>query len=159
MRILHIGDLHFKSNRNNYEQNLMIDKMVKSLKTKEKIDAIFFTGDLVFSGTNPTNFDEAYSFLFKRLTEELDISAENIFVTEGNHDINRNETSKAVIHYFDEKVCDNDKLNDEYLNPSNDMNTSVKASEYFIQFSKKYFGNDDDVRNSFFSTHLREVNE
>jgi len=155
MRILHIGDLHFKSNRNNYEQNLMINKMMQNLRSKPHIDMIFFTGDLVFSGSSPKEFEEAHFFLFKRLSDELNVPFENIIICQGNHDINRNETSKAILSYYDEKIEDNDRLNEDYLNPSKDLSNSLKPSENFNEYAKNYFTISPDERTDFYSIHRR----
>ena len=155
MRILHIGDLHFKSNKSNYEQNLMVTKMLESLRTKRKIDLIFFTGDLVFAGDNPKEFEEANKFLFNKLIDELHVSKECIILCQGNHDINRNETSKAVINFYDEKIVNNDQLNEDYLISSKDLKTSFKASENFHKFATTNFTQPSDIRTNFYTIHKR----
>ncbi len=64
MRILHIGDFHYKSNKNLYEQKNVVDKLIQHLKTSEPIDYLIFTGDLVHSGEKESDFAEAHKAIF-----------------------------------------------------------------------------------------------
>jgi 3',5'-cyclic AMP phosphodiesterase CpdA len=60
MRILHITDFHYKSpTYSKFDQDKIIDKFLSQLKTT-KVDFVFFTGDLVFSGSEVRHFVDAF---------------------------------------------------------------------------------------------------
>lgn len=95
--IVHLSDLHLSVNKkfgfNVDEIDNLIEKLVsdiKSIETKDnfKIDSIFFTGDLTFSGQDDEFEDFHHKFLLP-LLGQLEISMENVFITPGNHDMNR----------------------------------------------------------------------
>lgn len=157
MKILHIGDYHFKPKGANYEQGLMIEKMLDHLKKGAPIDLLLFSGDLIFSGSNSKNFELAHESLFSKVISELKIPESNIIVCQGNHDIRREDCSTAIINYFDEKVVDNDRLNDEYVKKSNDFCQSLKPSENFYNYVKAHYINEDDERDELFSLHNRII--
>ena len=156
MRILHIGDFHFKANKNNYDQNLMIDKLVESLKNKKQIDFIFFSGDLVNAGKNINDFISAYNALLLKLSEELNIDGANIIISQGNHDINRDECSKGIIAYFDREIDSNEKLNEEVLSNSKDYLASLKPSLNFKIFLETVNKSSDIIR-ELYSLHVRNI--
>ena len=159
MRILHISDLHFRSNRSVYEQNLIISKLVKKLSLATPIDLCLFTGDLVFSGTNSKDFEEAKEILFDVIYRELGIPITKIIICPGNHDLNRDENSKAIVNYFDSEISTNHKLNSEYHSPSNDLKTSHKPLSNFNLFRKTHFLIDTDIENEFYTVHKRKIDQ
>ena len=66
MRILHLTDLHFSGEEKyHFDQNNLRDSLIKSLAQDPKIDFVFFTGDLVFSGKSPQDFIDAKNFSHK----------------------------------------------------------------------------------------------
>lgn len=145
MRILHIGDFHFKTKGNNYEQQLMIEKMLENLKGKPKVDLVLFTGDLVNSGSKSSDFDSAHNLLFTKLSAELNIPLTNIIVSPGNHDIRREDAVKAIINYFDEKIISSDLLNEEYQKNTHELKLSFKSSKNFTEYVQKYFSNTEYI--------------
>lgn len=155
MQILHIGDFHYKAKSNNYDQNFMIDEMIKNLKSKDKIDFIFFSGDLVHSGTNYEHYEEAHKVLVEKLLNELSVPIENFIICEGNHDIDREESSKAVVDYFDEKIKDNNLLNDSVKKNDIDFKSSIKPSQNFNTYLRKYFITDSDNFNDLYTVQKR----
>ncbi|WP_346238974.1 metallophosphoesterase [Niabella insulamsoli] len=139
MRILHIGDFHFRPNANNYDQSLMVDRMIECLKNKPRIDVVIFTGDLVFSGTKFENFNSAHQAIFLKLSKELLIPLSRIFLCQGNHDVNREEVTISISNYFDEKINDSDKLYDECTRSTSEFKNSFKGSSHFYQFLTSTF--------------------
>jgi predicted MPP superfamily phosphohydrolase len=157
MRILHIGDYHYKPKGNNYEQNLMVTKMIDNLKSKPKIDLVLFSGDLVNSGSDYQNFELAHESLIKKISIELQIPFSNIIISPGNHDIRREDCMKSIINYFDEKITNNDQINQEYDKNSNDYKLSIKSSQNYIKYLKTHFQNEYIEINDLVSLNLKDI--
>jgi predicted MPP superfamily phosphohydrolase len=136
MRILHISDFHYRLNRNQYEQEKIVDKLVENLKSREKPDLVFFTGDLVNGGTNKVDFNHANDLLLERLKSNLGLKTEQFFLCPGNHDVNREECSEAIIAFFDDKVSNNDDLNKYYIKKGKDYANSLTPIKNFHSFFK-----------------------
>lgn len=66
MRILYLSDFHYKSSAKDIAiQSILIDKLIETLRLQEKVDFILFTGDLVFSGSECTDFELSSDQLLK----------------------------------------------------------------------------------------------
>lgn len=160
MRILHIGDFHFKQ-KNSFEFNAIVTKLIEHLKNKPKIDYILFTGDLVFNGSIEKDFENAHVVLFDRLMNELKIASDSIFISCGNHDINWDECSKVIIAHFSNKEnnVDNETLNSFCSERNKDFNSSLTASENFYSYKKEFFIKEDDSSNHLYSISVRNYEE
>jgi len=101
MKILHITDLHidkFESGscellrRANYKYYL--HELIKICKD-EKVNSLFVTGDLINLGKdeNAKNVKEILNYIM----DKLNISKSNIFIINGNHDLNRKSGSFKAI--------------------------------------------------------------
>ncbi len=83
MNILHITDFHYSSESS--KQVKVVQAIVKAIvENKITIDLIFFTGDLVQSGSRLETFKAAGNVLFKILIEKLKVKQENIIFCPGN---------------------------------------------------------------------------
>jgi predicted phosphodiesterase len=141
MKILHIGDFHFRGgSKYEFDQNLIVNKLIEKAKEYTPIDFIFFTGDLVFSGSNAEDFELAHKFLFEKLCKELSVAINRIIICPGNHDINWDETSEAVLTFFGDKGKDSNKLNDHYNKADRDLKNSFLPSENYYNYFKHHFG-------------------
>jgi 3',5'-cyclic AMP phosphodiesterase CpdA len=90
---LHLSDLHFRGaetsvDRARFESMLLDMKECCSAECLE-LDAVFFTGDVVFSGQK-----EQYDGVGKWLDEILDVCGmtgrrDKLFIVPGNHDVDR----------------------------------------------------------------------
>ncbi len=160
MRILHIGDFHFKS-KNSYEFSSIVNKMIEHLKNKPQIDYIIFTGDLVFDGSVKNDFENAHNVLFEKLMKELKIGIDSIFISCGNHDINWNECSQVITTHFSKKEnkIDNETINKFCAEKSKDFNSSLTASENFYSYKKKFFTNKNDSTNELYSISTRDFDK
>ena len=158
MKILHIGDFHFRQGKKHeFDQISIVDNLVSSLKDRnEEIDYIFFTGDLVYSGNNPESFKLANELLFNKLKEELNISSDRIFICPGNHDVNRDEISDAIISYFDKSINSNNDLNDYCAKPKNkDLKNSFTPLKNYFNFLKENYVSEGDIVTDFYTIHKR----
>ena len=155
MRILHIGDYHYKSTRNSqFDQNKLVENLIKSLKNKAPLDFIIFTGDLVQSGEKLEDFNSANASLLNRLSQELSVPDMNVILCQGNHDINRRETTQAVISFFD-KCKSNDELNQYFSNQDKDFLHSLFPSNNYLSFITEKFSNTKDIIKPLYSIHKR----
>jgi predicted MPP superfamily phosphohydrolase len=92
MRILHITDFHYRNETKfQHDQNSIVDALVNHLKTKDPVDLVFFTGDLVFSGKDPSDFIRAKELLLDRLCSDLNVSKDHVIICPGNHDVFREQ--------------------------------------------------------------------
>ena len=90
---IHISDLHFRESEN-YNQKVVTDSLIQDLKETiakdgRKIDLIFITGDLTYSG-KIEEFAIFHKFL-EKLILVTSLSFNDVVVVPGNHDVNWNE--------------------------------------------------------------------
>ncbi len=157
MKILHIGDFHYKSGKKNeYDQKLIVNKLNEKLKNVKDIEYVFFTGDLVFSGEKSNDFYDAHDLLFNSIKRTLNLTDDRIFICPGNHDINRSKCSIAIINYFDKSIKNNVEL-DEYYNSANtDLNNSFLPSQNFYDYLNKNFSEPNYFENNIVSAYIKE---
>lgn len=115
--ILHISDLHLS---NNSKYGLSINdcrsistSLIADIKHLQdlhdfKVDSIFFTGDLVFSGQQ-AEFEALETEFLSVIKRELSISSEQVYITPGNHDVDRNKISileKNIASYSEKDLSE-----------------------------------------------------
>jgi predicted MPP superfamily phosphohydrolase len=140
MKILHISDFHYSSQlKHQYQQNNIVDALVKDLSNDEKIDYLFFTGDLVFSGERVEDFVEAKKLLLDRLSNDLKIDKNKIFICGGNHDVFRNQELVDTTDKIKE-INNNEKL-EEFLKrqEGKSFKESLKNISHYNEFQKKFY--------------------
>lgn len=161
MRILHLTDFHFKGNKQNeHKQNRIIESIIRNLRDKSiQIDYIFFTGDLVFSGSEFSDFEMASKVLITPLIENLNLPKENFFICPGNHDINRDIYSQAIITLMD-SFNTNGTLNEFIEKGGIDFKNSTLPLSNYEKFVDNYFNKvNEDVIQFGYSLHKREFNQ
>lgn len=160
MNILHITDFHYSNE--SAKQIKVIQSIVKTILEKRiKVDLVFFTGDLVLSGSKIESFQAASLVLFDVLSEKLKIEPENIIFCPGNHDIDRNSIHGAIKSYFDTEIRNDDDLNNFYKKSEGDVfKDSLKPSLNFKLFLQNYHQNkDQDKISDLYSIHFRNVGD
>lgn len=107
MNILHITDLHITDPKNTEEILREVfypeyfEPLIEKINSDQKnIDFIFITGDIV-NEAKFENYDHAFNVL-KHLSEQLNVSISNIYVINGNHDVNRLTGSLKEFEGFSE---------------------------------------------------------
>lgn len=99
MRWLHLSDYHWGDIGQSYDRAQAKDRLLEDITrmtdTHGAVDAIFFTGDLVWSGRQ-AEYDEAAGFLDALLRVAGDLSRERLFLVPGNHDLDRGRITSAV---------------------------------------------------------------
>ena len=109
---LHLADLHFRDS-DSWDSNFVLQRLLEDVRRLRQDgvepDAIFFTGDLTFSG-RAAEFSLVKNFV-QRLTEVVEVSPDHCFYVPGNHDIDRNQVSFAA-NAIREKIlsAENDRM-------------------------------------------------
>lgn len=97
---LHLSDLHFRCRDDNFESQLIYNKLLEDLTHIEKpIDFVFVTGDIAYSG-NKKEYEMASEF-FKNVIKILRIKKDAIFCVPGNHDIQRTNITNYITKILD----------------------------------------------------------
>ena len=95
VRILHLSDIHFGRNNPIYnlegkfqKKDTILQEIIQIIsKMEDKPDHIIMTGDIAWHGKKQ-EFEEALKW-FEQLLAAAALSAEDITVCPGNHDVNR----------------------------------------------------------------------
>ena len=161
MRILHLTDFHYRSEANYIvEQKRIVDALLKALSKEKQIDFLFFTGDLVFSGKQKSDFQDAKTQLIDAIVRQTNIPKEHVFICGGNHDVARKEELEDVKDTI-QKINSEAKLN-EFINKQNgrSFDESLKNLQNYIEFQKEFYNeygriNQDNVT-SLYTVHRRE---
>jgi len=158
IKILHLTDFHF-SNENKAipNQNRLVDALIKSLEDeKNKIDFLFFTGDLVNSGKNYDDFVDAKKCLLDNITSLLNIEKSNVIICAGNHDVNRGKELDDIKESIS-KIKDNDELDDYVLKQDGrSLKASLENFDNYDKFQKEFYkDNSEDIIDPLFSIHKR----
>jgi len=160
MRILHIGDLHFR-NGSRVEQTRILQSFCSLIQTLPKVDFIFFSGDLINIGANHKDFQDAHDMLFKPLLENNGLSSDSLFICAGNHDIDRTFVVDSLISIFSEKKSlDRKFLESWYHTKKADRDVSLRPSQGFFDYiSANYNYPMSDHVSILDSVHVRIVSE
>ena len=155
-----MSDLHFKSSQRDFaSQNILIEKFLEELTPDLKIDFLLFTGDLVFSGSDPNDFDLAYQTFLKRIGEKLDLAKSNAILCPGNHDVNRKKVSEPIKSFI-RGFTNSDQLTRMVEENKEDVfGISCKPTDNYHQFEKQFYqkgaASGIDVINRLYSLHIR----
>ncbi|MGK9121090.1 metallophosphoesterase [Olivibacter jilunii] len=146
MNILHLTDFHFSEKANvKFDQKKISNAIVQKLKNQTIVpDFIFFTGDLVYSGSKLSDFSEAHSLLIQPILDEFNIPLANLFYCPGNHDVDRTKVSKAVIKEIDSFV-DNQMLERFFKQKSVDLDSFLLSLGNYNSFVSQLFSSEDNV--------------
>ncbi|ARS40047.1 hypothetical protein CA265_10460 [Sphingobacteriaceae bacterium GW460-11-11-14-LB5] len=158
MNILHLTDFHFKTSlHNEFKQDAIVENIVNHIKKQNiLIDYIFFTGDLVFSGTKSNDFTNAAEVLIDKLLSALNIPKDRFFICPGNHDVDRTKVSPAIISRID-NLKTNEELEAFVKKKDIDYQSSLSPLENYEHFAKQYFTttNRFDTISFGYSSHIR----
>ena len=88
---LHLSDFHFKAGGDLFSQQVSTDAILRDipsrLTSEHPLQFVVVTGDIAFSGKS-SEYDLAAEF-FKSLASTLGLAMDRIFVSPGNHDVDR----------------------------------------------------------------------
>jgi predicted phosphodiesterase len=132
----HLSDVHFKVG-DRYDRDIVLKALLQSvprLKPK-KVDAIFFSGDVAFSG-QADEYKHATEF-FDNLLEALDIEKRYLFVVPGNHDVDRSKSSGLI------RTLNSEEESNDYFNGTAPKVHIQKKMSAFKTWHDHYF---EDIR-------------
>lgn len=140
MRILHLTDFHYSSeHKYHHDQNKIVESLINDLSSESKIDFLFFTGDLVFSGKKYDDFLEAKKLLLDKLSEKLKIEKNRIFICGGNHDVFRNQELEDTAEKIKE-IKNNETLEDFLKRQDGkSFKESLKNIENYYKFETQFY--------------------
>jgi predicted phosphodiesterase len=161
---LHLSDLHARDEGKAVER-AVFDSMLKDIETQVEaeeldLDAVFFTGDLAFSGNS-----EQYKIAEKKLDSVLEACGlkgcrEKLFIVPGNHDVNRQAVwppHKA----FAESLLSSDTYDEisNFLSAEEQRDWFFKRFEGYRQFVEAYYdgcGIEFDHSNYFYARSIEK---
>lgn len=166
MNILHLTDFHFSGKLNSkFDQKKISDAIIKKLKSQDIIpDYIFFTGDLVNSGSKLSDFSDAHNILIQPILDEFKIPIDNLFYCPGNHDVDRSKVSNAVIKEID-SYQNNQELENFFKQKSVDLNSFLLSLGNYNSFISNLFSNNSssngslDVVKDTYTCHIRKFGD
>lgn len=140
---LHLSDMHFVVKEDSFESQLIYATLLEDLKhIKERIDLVFVTGDIAFSG----RVDEyaLASKFFDSVLKILNLKKDNVYFVPGNHDIQRsvsaNYVSKMLAGIKSEKevskILGNKELRELFLKRLNNYYDFVGNNAFPIEKSE-----------------------
>jgi predicted MPP superfamily phosphohydrolase len=162
MRILHITDFHFSNKSSEvHRQSKVVEKTLESFdQFKVQFDYIFFTGDLVYSGSSVAAFEEANKLLIEGISSKMGIDKSRIFICPGNHDIDRDAVSFATFEHID-NIKNNQQLDSFVVKGNRDYLHSLEPLGNYFSFAKKFYEelNEVNIIENDYSCHIRKDGE
>ena len=164
LKILHISDLHY-SNGNKKEISYIKDAIIHDIdifikKNKLVPNFIIFSGDLVFKPDNDIVcidvMESAYTFLIKPLLEKLDLTKDDIFITPGNHDLNRDILTRGDKSGLNSYAIDKKTVN-ELITESIDARTELKHLTQFNTFINNLENKNKIYSNDVFTAYKKTI--
>ena len=141
LRIMHFSDLHYSDiNKKEIEfvrNAILLDIDNYIIKNDLSPNFLIFSGDLIFKPEEDINsintFQNAYDFFIKPILEKLNLTNDEIFITSGNHDVNRNVLLRGDRAGLNAYKSEGIKSVNELINEVNNNKIELK---HLIQFNK-----------------------
>ena len=145
---VHISDIHFGHGDagHGWDQALVMGELRRDIASKPtpvRVDAIFVTGDIAFSGAGRSDkeYDLARAWLLEA-GEAAGVKPERTFLVPGNHDVNRNVDSKSkstgrLIKALRSRGTPDQALDDALKDPE-DRKLLASRMEKYLDFAKDF---------------------
>lgn len=159
--ILHISDLHLSHSTGKGFHTSQVEALLASLlddlnnQFEEPIDAVFFTGDLSFSG-KIDELEYVKTNFINPLLEKLNLGYSDLYVVPGNHDVSQDKVTKIEASY--RANASSEELNDL----SKDINENGHAwlrTDNYSQFSASLSKNVDNFIYNGALVNVRQVDK
>lgn len=145
--ILHISDLHFKSNIR-HDQDVILSGLLKKMSEMRESewcpDLILCTGDVAYSG-KPSEYEPARDFL-DHLLNITGITKKRLFVVPGNHDVDWDEPS-----FLPEVELCKDEDSDNFFESRDILKSILKKFHGYHEFSCDYLEQSFDENHHYFT--------
>lgn len=160
LRIIHLSDLHYsKLNEKQIipiKEAILLDIDNYIIRNELKPNFIIFSGDLLLKPDDDEKeideFKNCYDFFIKPILERLGLTNDDIFITSGNHDVNRKILSRAdkkgLLSYTEEDKSLVNNLIEEIID-------GITPLKHLNQFNK--FINSLNNKNLVYSNKLFNV--
>ena len=136
---LHLSDFHFKASGDLFSQQVSTEAILKDipsrLSSEYPLQFVVVSGDIAFSG-NPTEYHLATEF-FKSLASTIGLALDRIFVSPGNHDVDRKLQEFVYGGVLDRLT--NQQAVDEFLGREADRATLLERQAAFRAFRDPLF--------------------
>ena len=136
---LHLSDFHFKASGDLFSQQVSTDAILKDiplrLSGEHPLQFVVVTGDIAFSGKS-IEYDLAAEF-FKSLASALGLTVDRIFVSPGNHDVDR--SLQEFVYGGVLEGLTNQQAVDEFLGRESDRTTLLERQAAFRIFRDQLF--------------------
>lgn len=135
LQILHISDLHIKSDKS-FDLSVVLDPLIKRVgEDKENgltAEIIVVTGDVGYSGLKK-EYDRSIEF-FDKLLKMLELPKERLFIVPGNHDVDLTQynPSEEVLKYKNMTLLSLELETKKY------RNDRLKGMAPYFKYSKTY---------------------
>lgn len=148
MRIVHLSDAHFVSDRSNAFNSNIVVPLIKDLEVfhKEKpIDLICFTGDLIDkggSGNASVEFLQFSKLFIEQILTKLSLTSDRFLIIPGNHDIERGKAHRLIESQLQTLLIDRYSISKNMESFISDLNLERFSSYKNFQdnFYKQYKG-------------------
>jgi predicted phosphodiesterase len=148
--ILHISDLHLSTNNkdglhfskcDNLINKLLTDSQIHLNKIEEKIDTIFFTGDLVYKGSSE-EYEKLHIHFITPLLEKLELTTNDLYICPGNHDIDRSTINRFELKYRETSSLEEKNQLATDIQNKNETWARIQA---FLTFQEKIDSNKKNI--------------
>lgn len=161
MKILHLTDLHYSS-KTKHKIDSIVKEFNKFVKEKNiKPDIIVFTGDLVFSGKDIEDFNNAYQEVILEISNKLNIDKKHIIFCCGNHDVHRDQEMKTITKEL--FAVTSEKEIEEFFQDEKQVAESLKNIQNYNDFAIGHYNSlsisspELDEISEFYSIHTRLI--
>lgn len=146
MRIIHFSDLHYGKHNDRIErlQPILTDKL-KNIQQDKKIDLIILSGDLVWSGNNENNFIDARNEFIAPILETLNVSSDNLILTQGNHDNDLDSVELPIVTEYINRFKNNDEVDKFVLAEDQQFELSFAKSNNYFKFINSFYQQQDEI--------------
>ena len=161
IRLVHLSDLHLPKDPHP-DSEILLDAFWEDVTiASDGIDAgrlfVVFSGDLVLAGASSEVFEEARSQFLDPLVKKLGISSDQIFLTPGNHDIDRDAVTDIDEAGLASTLIDRTTVN-EFLDRPDDKTAQYFARLRYFRELRQYYGHGYLVGESpLFTAHRVEL--
>lgn len=135
INILHFSDFHYRST-NDEDYRMIVDKLALSI-SKQNIDFIVFSGDLLFEDGSSDDYQKAANLLFKPILRATGLSREKLLVVPGNHDLNRKGEMGMVQKYL--SSLKSVKEVDEFCDDKQQLESSLQRFKNYNCFISDFY--------------------
>ncbi|MCT7619405.1 metallophosphoesterase [Aliarcobacter butzleri] len=153
LTFIQIADLHYSNMNTSVEEirDAIGKDITDNIKSEYNIDFVIFSGDFVngkkLSLTKENEiklFEEAFNNFISPIIEKFSLTKDNIFITPGNHDLNRSLVAKSAYNTY------SFKSEDDIQNITSDIEKDLISFSHFEQYNSfiASLKNSNEISNS-----------